>query len=114
MDKLNALLDRLLVILRAAPTYLTALALVAGILVDELGDIAGIPAVVVQTIAAVAAGLAVAITIIRRVTPVLDSARGLLPPPAADGIVKAATPGELAAWRRVELLELELARRDNA
>jgi len=77
------LLDRILVLLKAAPTYLTAVALVAGVLLTNLPDLPfDIPDVVGQALAGLVATVTVAVAIVRGVTPVLEDARGLLP---ADG-----------------------------
>jgi len=77
------LLDRTLVLLKAAPTYLTAIALVAGVLITNLPDLPfDLPEVVGQVLAGLVATIAVAVAIVRGVTPVLEDARGLLP---ADG-----------------------------
>lgn len=89
------LYDRLLVILRAAPTALTAVAVVAGILLDELPALPfDIPPAITTALAATVTVLAVATAIIRRVTPVLADARGLLPPP--DGRPVTAAEARLA------------------
>ena len=77
---MQQLIARLLVILRAAPTYLVALAMVLTIVADELPDIPGIPAEVLTVIARIITVIGVAVAIIRRVTPVVEQARGLLPP----------------------------------
>lgn len=73
-------LVRLRTVLTAAPTYLAALAVIVGIVVDEVLAEWDVPWV--ATVGAIAlTTLAVASRIVRRVTPVLPSERGLLPPP---------------------------------
>jgi len=89
MEHVNAIIDRALVILRAAPTYLTALAVIAGIVLDELGELGPLPGWLVTALAGVITAVAVTIAIIRRVTPVLTNARGVLPPPAGTPITAA-------------------------
>lgn len=98
-EALRTFIDRLIVILKAAPTYLVALALVAGIILDELEQLGPVPAPVVKVLAGIVAIATAAVVIIRRVTPVLEQARGVLP--AAVG------------QPRTEL-ELELKRKLNA
>lgn len=75
-------LDRIRTILGAAVTWLVTAAAILTILIGELGSIAGVPAEVVQLLGTALVIVTAAITIIRRVTPVLPTARGLLPPPA--------------------------------
>ena len=79
---LTSVLDRVGVILRAAPTYLTAVAVIAGILLDELAAVGPVPSWLTVALGAVIVVTGVAVAIIRRVTPVIADARGLLP---ADG-----------------------------
>lgn len=77
------LIDRIVVLLKAAPTYLTAVALIAGVLLEQLPELPfGLPGWVTPALAGVIATIGVATVIVRRVTPVLEDARGLLP---ADG-----------------------------
>lgn len=95
MDVITAIIDRLLVILRAAPTYLTAVAVIAGILLDELPELGALPSWLVTGLAGIIAIVGVAGAIIRRVTPVLRDARGILP---ADG---PATEAERELLRRL-------------
>jgi hypothetical protein len=71
-------LARLKVISTAAVTYLTMIAVVLTIVVDELADTIDMPAVV-AVIAKIISGIGVAVAIIRRVTPVIVSERGILP-----------------------------------
>lgn len=79
----RGLLARIKVIITAAPTYLTMAAVVVGILADELSKTVpdGWQDNVVQIGGAIVAVLGAAIAIIRRVTPVLESQRGILPQP---------------------------------
>lgn len=100
MTLVRNIVDRALVILRAAPTWLTALALIAGVLLDELPQLAFMPSAVLVWLTGFVTILAVATAIVRRVTPVIEDARGVL----HDGI-KPVTHGETV--REVALLELE-------
>lgn len=65
---------RVLVVLKAAPTWLVALSTVVTIVASEVD----IPAVAEWSVKVVG-WLGVAVAIIRRVTPVLPAERGLLP-----------------------------------
>lgn len=79
---MNQFIDRALVVLRSAVTWLTLTATVLGIVAANLQPFTdGDPTVarIVGFIAAAVAVLAVIVRIISQVTPVLDSARGLLP-----------------------------------
>lgn len=73
------------VILRAAPTYLVAIGAVLTILVDELTGYAAVPAVewVLRVLGILATIVGVAVSIIRRVEPVIPERRGVLEPPTA-------------------------------
>ena len=74
-QKLVDLYARALVVLKAAPTWLT----MAAVVISTVA--AGIPIPVVAQIAAtVVAAIGSAVAIIRRVTPVLPDERGVLPP----------------------------------
>lgn len=70
---------KLRVVARAWPTWVTAAALVASVAADELTKVVGADSPVVVLLLRVAAWLGAAVAIIRRSTPVLDDARGLLP-----------------------------------
>lgn len=72
---LQSLHRRVLVVLKAAPTYLVVVSTVITIVASEVD----IP-VVARYAAIVVGAIGVAVSIIRRVTPVVESARGLLPP----------------------------------
>lgn len=78
MSKLAA---RILVVLKAAPTYLVAAGAVVTIVADELAKALpnGWQDNAVQIGGAVAGVIAAATAIIRRVTPVVEAERGLLP-----------------------------------
>jgi hypothetical protein len=79
---MNDLTARILVVLTAAVTWLTLAATVLGIIAANLQPFTdGNPDVarVVAFIAAIVAVIAVIVRIISQVTPVLHSARGLLP-----------------------------------
>lgn len=69
---------RLRVILSAAVTWLVTLAAVLVIVIDELGSVAGIPAGVIKALGSLLTIVGVAVAIIRRVSPVLPAARGIL------------------------------------
>jgi len=85
MDQINALLDRVKVVATAAVTYLTAAVVILSLVADQIVEL--LPNGDGQTVAAwlirVVAVLSGAITIIRRVTPVVPQDRGLLPPDRA-------------------------------
>lgn len=103
---MSNLIDKVLVVLKAAPTYLTAVALVAGILIDELPELpVAVPDWLLIGLAGIVTVVAVATAIIRRVTPVLEDARGILPPPDPGTAI---TTRELYLERRIDELE-ELA-----
>lgn len=80
MTKIRTLIDRATVVLKAAPTYIlavsTGITLFAGELVEVLPTDVGGP--VAEWTARAVAFLAGVVTVIRRVTPVAESARGLL------------------------------------
>ncbi len=73
---------RLVVLARAVPTWATIAALAAPIVADEAARV--LPAPWSERVTAVAlsfAGVCTAIvTVVRRVTPVLEHERGILPP----------------------------------
>ena len=79
---MSKLADRILVVLKAAPTYLVALSTVVTILAEEIAAV--LPAGAANDVGVVAvrvvAVLATSVAIIRRVTPVVASRRGLLEP----------------------------------
>jgi|GEM_PF-4336205 len=66
---------RLAVLLKAAPTYLAAAGVIVALVADELGKLAptGWQDNAVQICGALAAVIAAATAIVRRVTPVVDS-----------------------------------------
>lgn len=76
------LIDRARVVLTAAPTYLVGASAVVTIVADEVAKV--LPAGQATTVGAVTvrvvAILGAAVAIVRRVTPVVDGERGLLPP----------------------------------
>lgn len=75
-------MERIRVVLSAAVTYLTVAAVVIGIFAEEIGNVFNLPDSVSNIVVGVLGAIGVAIAIIRRVTPVLPSQRGILPPPA--------------------------------
>lgn len=82
MDKLKNLGKRILVVLKAAPTWLTAASAVAVTFADEIAPL--IPSPWSERVSAAALSvvsvLAAAIVVIRRVSPVPAAERGILPP----------------------------------
>lgn len=102
------LVDRARVILTAAVTYLVLAAVIVAILIDELGAVAGIPPVVVKVLGGILTACTVAITIIRRVTPVLPAARSITPVDAVATAREAELRNDLAAvLRRRNKAELD-------
>jgi hypothetical protein len=77
VNKVRESWARALVVIKAAPTWLTMVATVVTIVSTSVG----IP-VVASVGASIAAALTTAVLIIRRVTPVLPDERGILPPAA--------------------------------
>lgn len=76
---------RLVVWAAAAVTWLIAAGMVLGQLAGQVGDLGPIGADVAAWALRAAAWAATAVLIIRRVTPVLKSERGLLPPDSRKG-----------------------------
>ena len=83
---LAALLKRAQVLATSALTYLTAISAVLVVLAQQLESVGGAPEWLTRAVASAAAVIAVAIAQVRRVTPVADVDKGLLPPkgPAAE------------------------------
>lgn len=79
---LAALKARVLVVLKAAPTRLIALGLVAATIIQQVSTLLppGWQDNAAQVGGYITAGLAAAVRIIRQVTPVLEGDVGLLPP----------------------------------
>lgn len=81
MNRMKELWAKVVVVLKAAPTWLTAASAVIIIFSEEIGAV--LPAGTAETVgqwAAIAVGwLGAAVSIIRRVTPVLPDERGILP-----------------------------------
>lgn len=79
---MKKVLARLVVLLRAVPTWATIGALAAPIVAEELSQV--LPAPWSERVTAlgltVAGALGAIVTIVRRVTPVVESQRGILPP----------------------------------
>jgi hypothetical protein len=77
-------LQRLRVLLKAAPTWLAAVAAVLGVIAAEV--VPNLPDNLAAKVGGVVAfGLSIvaaATAVVRRVTPVLPPERGILPPPA--------------------------------
>lgn len=74
--------ERVKVVWRAAPTWLTGASVVVGVVAEEIADVlpAGAAEDVGHVALVVVAWLGAAIGIIRRVTPVPPEERGILPP----------------------------------
>lgn len=81
---MHEIVDRIQVVLTAVVTWLVALAAVLVIVADELATAIGAEHPVVALCARAVVVVGVAVSIIRRVTPVLPAAQGLLPVP--DGV----------------------------
>lgn len=98
----HPILERVRTVLTAAPTYLIAAAFVVRAILEEVAQAVDVvPPWLAGGAAALLTGLALAVSIIKRVTPVLPSARELLPPAA----------GQPVTAREAELLaELERVR----
>lgn len=81
LDKLKRLWARIVVILKAAPTYLVLASTVLTVIADELAKVLPTPWAERLTawVITITAALAAAIAIIRRVTPVLPEERCILP-----------------------------------
>lgn len=90
------MIQRIHTVLSAAVTWLVVLAMVLTIVAAELADALGATSPVVVIALRAVAAIGVAVSIIRRVTPVLPDARGLLPKPD-----QPATSDE--AWLTAEL-----------
>lgn len=72
-------MERIRTILTAVVTWLVVAGTVGAIFVDELTAVIGADHVVVNLIARAGVVIATAVSIIRRVTPVLPQERGVLP-----------------------------------
>lgn len=72
------MIERAKVVLTALNTYLVASVAVLTVIAGQLDKIAGVPPVVVQTVATAISVLGGAILIIRRVTPVAKDEQGLI------------------------------------
>lgn len=70
---------RVRVVLRAAPTYIVLAGGTLAIVADELAKVVGADSPVVVLILRAVSLLGAAVAIIRRVTPTLPDARGILP-----------------------------------
>lgn len=78
---MHDMITRTLIVAKAAVTWLTVAAGVLTIAAEELTAIVGADHPVTTWLLRAVAWLGVAIAIIRRSTPVLPEARGVLPPP---------------------------------
>lgn len=77
---LPALFKRIQVLANSAIAGLTAMLAILVALAQQLEGFAGVPEWVTRVLASVIAVLTVAVLQVRRVTPVDDSQKGLLPP----------------------------------
>ena len=88
---MSPLIARLKVIVTALPTYLAIVVLAAPMVAQSASEV--LPTPWSQRVTALcltaAAAAASAIALIRRVTPVINTQRGLLPPA---GVIRSATP----------------------
>ena len=76
---MNNFIARVSVVLRSAVTWLTLIATILAIAAEDLVELLGAESAVLVVVFRVIAWIAAAVAIIRKVTPVLDSATGLLP-----------------------------------
>ena len=78
---MNTTLARIRVVLNAAPTWIAAVSTILVIVADEVAAVlpAGQAEVVGAAVVRIVAWLGAAVAIIRRVRPVLDDEKGLLP-----------------------------------
>lgn len=81
---MNTFIARTRVVLTAAPTYLVSLAVILTIVSEQVAELlpmvpAGTAETVARWLVTAAGSLTAAVSIIRRVTPVLPNERGLLP-----------------------------------
>lgn len=99
------LLQKIKVVLTAAPTYMTAAAVVVTEVSSEVAQLLPEQAEEIGAVSfTVVAWITASVRIVRRVTPVLPEARGLLPQTLDTGRPVPATLGELTA--KVELSRL--------
>lgn len=77
---LSALLTRVKVLASSALTYLTAISAILVALAQQLEGVAGVPSWLTRLLASAIAVIGVVILQVRRVTPVNDADKGLLPP----------------------------------
>lgn len=84
---MSNLIARIKVLFNAAPTYLAAAGVIIALLADEIGKLApsGWQDNAVQILGVLAAIVASATAIVRRVTPVAPEQRGLIVPPPKAG-----------------------------
>lgn len=80
--------DRVKAVLTALTTWLVTIAAVLSIVLEELGSVAGVPAVVVRIIATALVVCAVAVVIIRRTVTLIPDDRTL----TSNGPVKLIAP----------------------
>jgi hypothetical protein len=99
------LIRRLVVLLRAAPTWLVAAAVIVTIIAERVAELLpwipdGTATATAAWLFTLAGALTAAAAVVRRVTPVLTEARGLLPPDDD----RPYTPGEAAVRADLERL----------
>lgn len=76
---MNNLLERIKVLLTAAVTWLVVLGGVLTIVIAQLTPVLGVDDPIILWLTGAVVWIAILVQIIRRVTPVLPSARGILP-----------------------------------
>jgi len=80
MNQLADLLKRAQVLATSAIAWLSAISAILVVLAQQLEGVAGVPEWLTRTLASTIAVIGVIILQVRRVTPVDDSDKGLLPP----------------------------------
>jgi len=92
MTAISDLLTRARVLATSALSWLTAISAVLVVLAQQLEGVAGVPEWLTRTLASAIAVIGVIILQVRRVTPVDDADKGLLPPkgPAVETVDGAA------------------------
>lgn len=92
------LIQRIRTVLSAAVTWLVLIGFALTQVAAELDEFAGVPPGVIQWVGSAIAIVGAIVAIIRRVTPVLEQARGLDPVPAGQAVTERERNLQLA-WR---------------
>lgn len=105
---LPALYKRAQVLATSALSWLTAIAAVLAVVAQQLNTIAGVPQSVCRAVASAIAVLGAIILQVRRVTPVADADKGLLPPkgPAVEAVPNDPDRGDIGLSMVFRLLAL--------